>query len=176
MRQAFVVWRPDAHARPEQTTILDSGPPSPKPETQRPLECDSWASSSFRRLARGVERRSVQHAVPGKQYFCATRLSAGVAGTMIEARFVVIGCLVSARRWIARQCPTGLSSISSWHPGVTGCPRAFAGEWGQDRRRVFIALALGAATERPRWIPPGRYLIGRIGNTPYHYPHLKGDR
>jgi formylglycine-generating enzyme required for sulfatase activity len=48
----------------------------------------------------------------------------------------------------------------SWHPLVTGCPPAWASEWGQDRHGVFIAFTLDEVTQRLRWIPPGRFLMG----------------
>ena len=49
---------------------------------------------------------------------------------------------------------------ASWHPLVTGCPPAWASEWGQDRHGVFIAFTLEEVTQRLRWIPPGRFLMG----------------
>jgi len=48
----------------------------------------------------------------------------------------------------------------SWHPLVSGCPPAWATEWGQDRHGVFIAFTLAEVTQRLRWIPPGRFLMG----------------
>jgi formylglycine-generating enzyme required for sulfatase activity len=48
----------------------------------------------------------------------------------------------------------------SWHPLVTGCPPQWASEWGQDRHGVFIAFTLDEITQRLRWIPPGRFLMG----------------
>jgi formylglycine-generating enzyme required for sulfatase activity len=50
--------------------------------------------------------------------------------------------------------------VTAWHPLVTGCPPAWASEWGEDRYGVFIAFALGKVTQRLRWIPPGRFLMG----------------
>ncbi len=49
---------------------------------------------------------------------------------------------------------------ASWHPLVTGCPPEWASEWGQDRHGVFVAFTLGEITQRLRWIPPGRFLMG----------------
>jgi len=48
----------------------------------------------------------------------------------------------------------------AWHPLVTGRAPAWAGEWGQDRHGVFAAFSLGAVTQRLRWVPPGRFLMG----------------
>jgi len=48
----------------------------------------------------------------------------------------------------------------SWHPLVTGCPSEWASEWGEDRHGVFIAFSLEEITQRLRWIPPGRFLMG----------------
>lgn len=49
---------------------------------------------------------------------------------------------------------------TAWQPLVTGCPPAWASEWGQDSYGVFIAFTLGEVTQRLRWIPPGRFLMG----------------
>jgi formylglycine-generating enzyme required for sulfatase activity len=49
---------------------------------------------------------------------------------------------------------------TAWHPLVTGCPPAWASEWGEDRYGVFIAFTLGEVTQRLRWIPPGRFWMG----------------
>jgi len=51
---------------------------------------------------------------------------------------------------------------ASWHPLVTGCPPEWASEWGQDRHGVFIAFTLEEVTQRLRWIPPGRFLMGSL--------------
>jgi formylglycine-generating enzyme required for sulfatase activity len=54
----------------------------------------------------------------------------------------------------------------SWHPLVTGCPPAWASEWGEDRRGVFVAFTLGDVTQRLRWIPPGRFEMGSPDDEP----------
>jgi len=46
------------------------------------------------------------------------------------------------------------------HPLDQGHPPAWASEWGQDRRGVFVAFTVGDQTQRLRWIPPGRFLMG----------------
>ena len=48
----------------------------------------------------------------------------------------------------------------SRHPLAHGCPPDWAGEWGQDEFGVFVAFTLGEVTQRLRWIPPGRFLMG----------------
>jgi formylglycine-generating enzyme required for sulfatase activity len=48
----------------------------------------------------------------------------------------------------------------SWHPLVSGNPPAWASEWGHDECGVFVGFTLGKATQRLRWIPPGRFLMG----------------
>jgi formylglycine-generating enzyme required for sulfatase activity len=55
---------------------------------------------------------------------------------------------------------TVLKIDTAWHPLVTGCPPAWASEWGEDRYGVFIAFTLGEVTQRLRWIPPGRFWMG----------------
>jgi formylglycine-generating enzyme required for sulfatase activity len=54
----------------------------------------------------------------------------------------------------------------SWHPLVTGCPPAWASEWGEDRQGVFVAFTLGEVTQRLRWIPPGRFEMGSPDGEP----------
>ena len=54
----------------------------------------------------------------------------------------------------------------SWHPLVSGNPPAWASEWGQDRRGVFVAFTLGKVTQRLRWIPPGRFMMGSPKDEP----------
>ena len=49
---------------------------------------------------------------------------------------------------------------SSRHPLDAGRAPAWASEWGQDRYGVFAAFTLEAGTQRLRWIPPGRFLMG----------------
>ena len=55
---------------------------------------------------------------------------------------------------------TRLIIDTSWHPLVSGNPPAWASEWGQDRHGVFVAFTLGEVTQRLRWIPPGRLMMG----------------
>jgi formylglycine-generating enzyme required for sulfatase activity len=49
---------------------------------------------------------------------------------------------------------------TAWHPLITGCPPEWASEWGEDRYGVFAAFTLSEATQRLRWIPPGRFWMG----------------
>ena len=49
---------------------------------------------------------------------------------------------------------------TAWHPLASGNPPAWASEWGQDRRGVFVAFTLEKVTQRLRWIPPGRFMMG----------------
>ena len=57
----------------------------------------------------------------------------------------------------------------SRHPLVAGCPPEWASEWGQDRHGVFIAFTLAEVTQRLRWIPPGRFLMGSPEEEPGRY-------
>ena len=49
---------------------------------------------------------------------------------------------------------------AGWHPLVDGSPPDWASAWGQDRFGVYVAFRIGAATQRLRWIPPGRFWMG----------------
>jgi hypothetical protein len=46
------------------------------------------------------------------------------------------------------------------HPLADGVPPAWATEWGQDRHGVHAAFAINGATQRMRWIQPGRFQMG----------------
>jgi len=49
---------------------------------------------------------------------------------------------------------------ASLHPLMYGEPPEWASGWGQDRFGVYVAFTIGAATQRLRWIPPGRFMMG----------------
>jgi formylglycine-generating enzyme required for sulfatase activity len=49
---------------------------------------------------------------------------------------------------------------AGWHPLVDGSPPDWASAWGQDRFGVYVAFRIDAATQRMRWIPPGRFRMG----------------
>lgn len=49
---------------------------------------------------------------------------------------------------------------TAWHPLADGCPPAWASGWGQDRYGVFVEFTLDDVTQRLRWIPPGRFVMG----------------
>lgn len=57
-------------------------------------------------------------------------------------------------------------SWAAWaqHPLRAGLAPRWAVEWGEDRRGVFAAFAVGAAgqrvEQRMRWIPPGTFAMG----------------
>ena len=57
----------------------------------------------------------------------------------------------------------------SRHPLVAGCPPEWASEWGQDRHGGFIAFTLAEGTQRLRWIPPGRFMMGSPEEEPGRY-------
>ena len=48
----------------------------------------------------------------------------------------------------------------SWHPLIKGNPPLWASEWGEDRSGVFVAFTLDDITQRLRWIPAGKFLMG----------------
>jgi len=53
---------------------------------------------------------------------------------------------------------------ASLHPLMYGEPPEWASGWGQDRFGVYVAFTIRAAvTQRLRWIPPGRFLMGSPG-------------
>jgi formylglycine-generating enzyme required for sulfatase activity len=47
-------------------------------------------------------------------------------------------------------------------PLAAGIPPDWASEWGEDRYGVFVGFTIGAVTQRMRWIPPGRFLMGSL--------------
>ena len=49
---------------------------------------------------------------------------------------------------------------ASLHPLMYGEPPDWASGWGQDRFGVYVAFTIRAVTQRLRWIPPGRFLMG----------------
>ena len=51
---------------------------------------------------------------------------------------------------------------ASLHPLIYGEPPEWASGWGQDRFGVYVAFTIGAATQRLRWIPPGRFMMGSL--------------
>jgi formylglycine-generating enzyme required for sulfatase activity len=51
---------------------------------------------------------------------------------------------------------------------------AWASGWGEDRYGEWLALTLGEATQRMRWIRPGRFLMGSPQDEPGRFG--KGDR
>jgi formylglycine-generating enzyme required for sulfatase activity len=55
---------------------------------------------------------------------------------------------------------------AGWHPLVDGFAPDWASEWGQDRFGVYVAFTLGEVTQRLRWIPPGRFMMGSPEDEP----------
>jgi len=49
------------------------------------------------------------------------------------------------------------------NPLAGGHGPAWATVWGEDRYGVFAAFTVGGVTQRMRWIPPGRFLMGSPG-------------
>lgn len=49
---------------------------------------------------------------------------------------------------------------ASRNPLARGFPPEWASEWGEDPYGVFVAFTLDGITQRLRWIPPGRFLMG----------------
>ncbi|MFD1624880.1 formylglycine-generating enzyme family protein [Azospirillum griseum] len=56
-----------------------------------------------------------------------------------------------------------------WHPLADGNPPDWASEWGQDRFGVFVAVTVADVTQRLRWIPPGRFMMGSPDDEPGRY-------
>ncbi|WP_150526763.1 formylglycine-generating enzyme family protein [Roseibium sediminis] len=46
------------------------------------------------------------------------------------------------------------------HPLETGLPPSWASGWGQDEFGVFAELTVVDVTQKLRWIPPGKFLMG----------------
>ena len=45
-----------------------------------------------------------------------------------------------------------------------GCPPEWASGWGEDRHGIFVEFTLQEVTQRLRWMPPGRFLMGSPEN------------
>ncbi len=60
---------------------------------------------------------------------------------------------------------------TAWHPLASGNPPAWASEWGQDEYGVFVAFTLEKVTQRLRWIPPGRFMMGSLDGEPGRLDH-----
>lgn len=52
---------------------------------------------------------------------------------------------------------------------------AWAKEWGEDRFGVFADIEIAGVTQRMRWIPPGRFLMGSPEDEPNRY-HDEGPQ
>ncbi len=57
------------------------------------------------------------------------------------------------------------------HPLVDGCPPDWASGWGQDAFGIFAEFSLpdgrgGWVTQRMRWLPPGKFLMGSPEDEP----------
>ena len=62
--------------------------------------------------------------------------------------------------------PSALAIDSAWHPLASGLPPVWASAWGQDEYGVFTEFTYNGVTQRLRWIPPGRFLMGSPDNEP----------
>ena len=47
-----------------------------------------------------------------------------------------------------------------WHPLASGHPPDWASGWGQDEYGVFVEITVQDVSQRLRWCPPGRFLMG----------------
>jgi formylglycine-generating enzyme required for sulfatase activity len=57
---------------------------------------------------------------------------------------------------------TAVAMSGSDHPLADGIPPEWADEWGQDRHGGWCSFRVGDATQRMRWIPPGRFRMGSL--------------
>ncbi|MGE3536196.1 MAG: formylglycine-generating enzyme family protein [Candidatus Tectimicrobiota bacterium] len=62
-----------------------------------------------------------------------------------------------------------MSTVYTSHPLMTGCPPLWASAWGQDAYGPWCAFRLRDVTQRLRWIPPGRFLMGSPGKESGRY-------
>ena len=60
---------------------------------------------------------------------------------------------------------------TGWHPLASGVPPSWASEWGQDGDGVFAGFTVGEVTQRMRWIPPGRFVMGSPEGEEGRYDH-----
>jgi sulfatase modifying factor 1 len=59
---------------------------------------------------------------------------------------------------------TTLQIDAGIHPLVDGEPPDWASGWGEDRFGIYVDFSLSGVTQRMRWIPPGRFLMGTPGD------------
>jgi formylglycine-generating enzyme required for sulfatase activity len=59
---------------------------------------------------------------------------------------------------------------------VSSYPPDWASGWGQDRYGEWLELTLGEATQRMRWIRPGRFLMGSPEDEPGRYGESESPR
>lgn len=50
--------------------------------------------------------------------------------------------------------------VPSQHPLQHGLPPGWASGWGQDEFGVFAELTVSDVTQKLRWIPPGKFMMG----------------
>lgn len=55
---------------------------------------------------------------------------------------------------------------SQWHPLASGHPPDWANGWGQDEYGVFVEITVQDVSQRLRWCPPGRFLMGSPNDEP----------
>lgn len=55
---------------------------------------------------------------------------------------------------------------TSWHPLAAGQAPFWATAWGHDRWGPWVEFSVREASQRMRWIPPGRFLMGSPPNEP----------
>ncbi len=53
-----------------------------------------------------------------------------------------------------------MTAVRTPHPLDQGHPPAWASEWGDDGHGVFVGFTIGGVSQRLRWIPPGRFVMG----------------
>jgi formylglycine-generating enzyme required for sulfatase activity len=63
--------------------------------------------------------------------------------------------------------PTPLSKL---HPLAQGLPPAWASEWGEDRYGPWCSFRIRDVSQRLRWIPPGRFVMGSSPKEPGRRP------
>lgn len=62
------------------------------------------------------------------------------------------------------------------HPLATGCPPLWASGWGEDDFGPWVEIAFGVASQRIRWIPPGRFMMGVAENEEHYDWEKVGQR
>ena len=62
------------------------------------------------------------------------------------------------------------------HPLAAGCPPRWASAWGEDNVGPWVDLTVKRVSQRLRWIPPGKFMMGVAANEDHFFWETVGQR